>query len=71
MHARRRVPAGVDRRRGATLHRDQGLPDIVIANAGVSIGYDTAQAEDLDVMRASLETNLLGMAATFQPFVRP
>jgi len=47
-----------------------GLPDVVIANAGISVGVDTAEAADLDVMRATLETNTLGMAATFQPFVR-
>src|SRR6185369_16972233 len=27
--------------------------------------------EDLEVMRATLETNVLGMAATFQPFLGP
>ena len=47
----------------------QGLPDVVIANAGISVGMDTAEAEDLEVMRATFETNLLGMAASFQPFV--
>lgn len=47
----------------------QGLPDVVIANAGISIGIDTAERADLDVMRATFETNLLGMAATFHPFV--
>lgn len=49
----------------------QGVPDIVIANAGVSVGIDTAYFEDLEVMRATFETNILGMAATFQPFVAP
>jgi hypothetical protein len=49
----------------------QGLPDVVVANAGVSIGMDTAVFEDLDVLRATYETNLLGMAATFHPFVAP
>jgi len=49
----------------------QGLPDVVIANAGVSIGMDTAEFDDLAVMRAIYETNNIGMAATFQPFVRP
>jgi short-subunit dehydrogenase len=48
----------------------QGLPHAVIANAGVSIGVDTAEYADLEVMRATLETNLLGMAATFHPFVK-
>jgi short-subunit dehydrogenase len=47
----------------------QGLPDVVVANAGISIGFDTAEAADLDVMRAVYETNNIGMAATFQPFV--
>lgn len=49
----------------------QGLPDVVIANAGISVGMDTAEFDDLDVMRATFETNNLGMAATFHPFVAP
>ena len=49
----------------------QGLPDVVIANAGISIGMDTAMFEDLEVMRSIYETNNLGMAATFHPFVTP
>jgi short-subunit dehydrogenase len=47
----------------------QGLPDVVIANAGISIGMDTAVLDDLEVMRATYETNNIGLAATFQPFV--
>ncbi len=47
----------------------QGLPDVVIANAGISVGMDSAVFDDLEVMRATYETNNLGMAATFQPFV--
>lgn len=47
----------------------QGLPDVVIANAGISVGMDTAECDDLEVMRATFETNNLGMAATFHPFV--
>ncbi len=46
-----------------------GPPDVVIANAGISVGMDTADFDDLELMRAILETNVLGMAATFQPFV--
>ena len=49
----------------------QGLPDVVIANAGISVGMDTAEREDLDVMRDTLEINLLGVAATFHPFLAP
>lgn len=46
-----------------------GLPDLVIANAGVAGGFDTTQASDLAVLRRMLEINLLGAATTFQPFV--
>ena len=54
---------------GRACIASQGLPDVVIANAGISIGMDTADYADLAVMRATFETNTLGMAATFQPFV--
>jgi len=47
----------------------QGLPDVVIANAGISVGMDTAEREDLDVMRDTFAVNNTGMAATFHPFV--
>ena len=49
----------------------QGLPEVVIANAGISIGVDVSLEEDLEVLRAVIETNNLGMAATFQPFIAP
>ena len=49
----------------------QGAPDVVIANAGISIGMDSAVFDDLEVMRATYETNNIGMAATFQPFIKP
>jgi hypothetical protein len=48
-----------------------GVPDLVIGNAGVAGGFDTAQASDLAVMRRMLEINLLGVATTFQPFLEP
>lgn len=47
----------------------QGLPDVVIANAGISIGVDTAVREDLEVIARTYATNNVGMAATFHPFV--
>ncbi|MBC5782691.1 SDR family oxidoreductase [Ramlibacter sp. USB13] len=49
----------------------QGVPDVVIANAGISIGMDTAQREDLDVMARTFATNNIGLAATFHAFVEP
>jgi short-subunit dehydrogenase len=54
---------------GRSCIATHGLPDVVIANAGISVGIDTADAADLEVMRRTYETNNLGMAATFQPFV--
>ncbi|WP_077035161.1 SDR family oxidoreductase [Pelomonas sp. KK5] len=49
----------------------QGLPDVVIANAGISVGIDSAYFEDLAVMQQVYATNNIGMAATFQPFITP
>jgi short-subunit dehydrogenase len=49
--------------------QQQGLPDVVIANAGISIGMDTAVRTDLDVMASIFATNNVGLAATFHPFV--
>ena len=47
----------------------QGVPDVVIANAGISIGIDSAVRGDIDVMARTFATNNIGMAATFQPFI--
>lgn len=47
----------------------QGVPDVVIANAGISIGVDSSRREDLDVMARILATNVMGVAATFGPFI--
>jgi short-subunit dehydrogenase len=47
----------------------QGVPDAVIANAGISIGVDTAVREDIDVIARTFATNNVGLAATFHPFV--
>ncbi|MDX8378755.1 MAG: SDR family oxidoreductase [Gallionella sp.] len=46
-----------------------GVPDIVIANAGVSVGTLTEHAEDADTFAQLLNVNVLGMVNTFQPFV--
>lgn len=47
----------------------QGVPDVVIANAGISIGIDTAERADIDVLARTLATNNTGLAATFHPFI--
>ena len=46
-----------------------GMPDVVIANAGISRGTLTDHPEDNAVFKAILDTNVLGMMHTFQPFV--
>jgi NAD(P)-dependent dehydrogenase (short-subunit alcohol dehydrogenase family) len=46
-----------------------GVPDIVIANAGVSRGTLTEYAEDIDVFQQVLDINVQGMVKTFQPFI--
>lgn len=47
----------------------QGVPDVVIANAGISIGMDTGIRGDIDVMQRTFATNNIGLAATFHPFI--
>ena len=52
-----------------TLVAAQGLPDVVFANAGASIGTLTEAAEDEQLFREVLETNVIGVMNTFQPYV--
>jgi NAD(P)-dependent dehydrogenase (short-subunit alcohol dehydrogenase family) len=47
-----------------------GVPDIVIANAGVSVGTLTEEADDLPAFRRVFDTNVMGMVHSFQPFVQ-
>ena len=46
-----------------------GAPDVVIANAGVSRGTVTDFAEDMPAFAEVLDTNVLGIVHTFQPFI--
>jgi len=46
-----------------------GVPDMVIANAGVSVGTLTEHVEDIDAFQQVMDINVLGMVKTFQPFV--
>ncbi|MGE5452025.1 MAG: SDR family oxidoreductase [Acidobacteriota bacterium] len=48
-----------------------GVPDVVIANAGISVGVDLSYAEDLAVLRELMDIHVVGVAATFQPFIGP
>lgn len=54
---------------GEACIAQQGLPDVVIANAGISIGVDTAVREDIATIARIYAVNNVGLAATFQPFV--
>lgn len=55
---------------GQACLAELGVPDVVIANAGISVGMDTGVRSDLDVMVRTFNTNNVGLAATFHPFVR-
>lgn len=46
-----------------------GLPDIVIANAGVCLNTLTEEWADLPEFDKVMTTNLLGMVNTFHPFI--
>ncbi len=46
-----------------------GLPDVVIANAGVSRGTLTEIEDDLAAFQEIFDINVLGMVNTFHPFV--
>jgi short-subunit dehydrogenase len=65
-----------DVRDGATLYaagadfiQRFGAPDIIIGNAGISVGTSTQHGEDAAVFRAVLDTNVLGLMYTFAPFL--
>ena len=54
---------------GRRCLNDMGVPDVVVASAGQSIGMDTTEREDLDVMAHTLALNNVGTAAAFHPFL--
>src|SRR5690606_3143127 len=45
-----------------------GLPDVVVANAGISAGTITGEPADAEVFRRIVETNLIALPETFAPF---
>ena len=45
-----------------------GPPDIVIANAGISIGTHGDELRDIDKLRRVLEVNVTGLAASLAAF---
>ena len=55
---------------GQACLKRQGVPDVVIACAGISIGVDTAQRADIEVIARTFAVNNTGTAATFHPFLK-
>lgn len=53
----------------AQFMQAHGAPDIVIANAGISVGTLTEAAEDTDPFHRVFATNVFGLVHTFQPFL--
>ncbi len=51
--------------------RDRGVPDLVIANAGVSVGTLGDDPDGIAVLSRVLATNVTGLAATLTPFAAP
>ena len=48
-----------------------GVPDIVVANAGISVGTHGGDEGDVQVLERVFRVNVVGLAATLQPFVEP
>ena len=65
-----RDPAAMNAAAAAFIAR-HGAPDLVIGNAGISFGNDTAIAGDVETFREILDVNVLGLVNTFHPFVAP
>lgn len=56
---------------GRDFDAASGGADLVIANAGISVGVRTEHYEDLDAFGRILSTNALALAYTFHPFIAP
>lgn len=54
----------------ADFMQQHGIPDVVIASAGVSSGTLTENQEDIAAFQAVMDINVLGMVHTFQPFIK-
>src|SRR5215471_4897627 len=56
---------------GAAFLDAHGCPDVVIANAGLSLGTLAEHAEDIAAFQEILDINVMGMVHVFQPFIGP
>jgi short-subunit dehydrogenase len=57
-----------DARAMAAAAGDFGVPDLVIANAGVSAGTSGEELRDMEHLRRLLEVNVIGVAVTLAAF---
>jgi short-subunit dehydrogenase len=48
--------------------RRHGVPDLVIANAGIASGTDGADAQDVSKLKRILDVNVIGLALTLAAF---
>ncbi len=53
-----------------TVLRDFGLPDVVVANAGIGLDAQFTETTD-EQLRAVMEVNLFGVVRTIRPFITP
>lgn len=53
----------------ADFIKQHGVPGLLIANAGVSVGTLTQLPQDLQAFQDVMDINVLGMAKTFQPYI--
>lgn len=58
-------------RAATAFEQATGGADVVVANAGISVGVLTEYYEDLDSFADVFRTNVLAMAYTFHPFIAP
>lgn len=48
-----------------------GVPDVVVAAAGISVGTLSEIYEDLEQIRRVIQTNVFALTSTFHPFINP
>jgi short-subunit dehydrogenase len=63
--------AGALRQAAEDFMTRAGVPDLVIGNAGISVGTLTQESSDLPVFERVMAVNVFGLANTFSPFIRP
>jgi short-subunit dehydrogenase len=59
--------AALERAAGDFISRF-GAPDLVIANAGIGLGTSGEDLRDMELLRRTLEVNVVGLAATLAAF---